>query len=101
MLDHIDEQLRTGHKLRAICRSLPIPIQPNQYRRWKKIESDIRNKKNAKKMSNSTGRTSILKPHENDLMMFFFATWSQGFAVSVRMMILHASKICLRFRRNS
>ena len=79
-------------------------IHHKQYLNWKKSFNAMKDAKNIKAKSNCTGRLSILKPVEQDLLQFIFELREQGMAVSHQIVMIRAALKCLQlyswFRTN-
>lgn len=98
ILRAVQPRLAQGESLRKICRE--FRIQPSQFRRWKKSESQL-NKANPRAMTLCRGRPSCLEPIEDDILKWIFELREQGMPVSTKMVVMKASQIDSTFRRKS
>jgi DDE superfamily endonuclease len=76
-------------------------IHHKQYLTWKKEFNVMRDVRNSKAKSICTGRSSILKPFEQDLLKFIFELREQGMGVSKTMVMIKAASISRPFREKS
>ena len=76
-------------------------IHHKQYLNWKKSFNAMKDAKNIKAKSNCTGRLSILKPVEQDLLQFIFELREQGMAVSHQIVMIRAASVSRPFREKS
>ena len=86
MVRHVKRRLEEGGSIRGACRELNII--PKQYREWAKMTDDFRAHGNANAKSVCLGVTSVLQPIEDDLLKFIFELREQGFAVSIRAVVM-------------
>lgn len=98
-LDEIDQRQRLGESLRAICRSLGI--QPCQARRWKRVREKLIQPNKGGRASLHVGRPSILSSIGDQLMTWLLQKRDQGVMVSMRLVVVQASRLSSRFRRKS
>ena len=87
MVRHVKRRLEEGGSIRSACRELNIII-PKQYREWAKMTDDFRAHGNANAKSVCLGVTSVLQPIEDDLLKFIVQLREQGFAVSIRAVVV-------------
>ena len=86
MVRHVKRRLEEGGSIRGACRELNII--PKQYREWAKMTDDFRAHGNANDKSVCPDVTSVLQPIEDDLLKFIVELMEQGFAVSIRAVVL-------------
>jgi hypothetical protein len=85
--------------LRQACKE--ANIHHKQYLSWKQEFTKMTDAKNKKGKSLCMGRTSILKPVQEDLLRFIFELREQGMGVSTTMVVLKAASLSRSFGEKS
>lgn len=94
----VKKRKNEGKSIRQACKELNI--NPKSYRNWIKLKPAIE-KSNPTACSVHPGRTSILAPHEPELLRFIFELREQGMQVSIAMVCRKAQELCREFREKS
>ena len=94
----VKKRKHEGKSIRQACKELNIC--PKSYRNWIKVKPAIE-KSNPTACSVHPGRTSILAPHEPELLRFIFELREQGMQVSIAMVCRKAQLLSREFREKS
>ena len=95
----IDSAKKEGMSQKKACQL--HQIQPSQYRRWKKVEEEMKVASNQKAVTLHTGKASSIVDIEEDLLEWFWGIREKGMSVSHKMLQIEASKRCNVFRRKT
>ncbi len=86
----------------SICKACDfVNVHMKQYLAWSKEFNAMKDAKNIKAKSLCAGRSSILKPIQEQLLRFIFELREQGMGVSISMVVLKAMFLSREFREKT